>query len=566
MDLTSLVGRFTGVRWNPSRDAFLFLCPNHPETTGIAAAVDGKIELKCHAGCSGDRIIAAIAPQSNGSGPEKPSNGDGHHPPHPEIEEGAAAAASRKAMAEAMATWKPIEIPKRAETNGHGPLAIAPEREVRVWQGRISELVGRTLADDPEFHKPHLTAELAFDALADMFMPIIKGDAEGWVAPAHLSATERAELVEQVIQNRTIAFYLGRAGQMVPWETHGAAIKANEEYLKRTAVVEKLCYSSAVSMITGGKHAGKSTLARWMAICVAKGFTFLGRAVTQGPVLYLASEDETMAARQELLRLGWGPDDPLRFLSSQNLPDDNPEAFLKRLPAEIARAEAVLVVLDMVFDFVRVSDEMSYAGTREALGKVQDVASESGAHVVAIHHAPKHAANMGADVAALGSQGIAARVSPIILVRRFGPGVHSISSTGVRDPRGQMIEENRLLLQEDGSVTLGGSFKMRMLAEVYVPKILEFLKEEPGSEFTPGDVAEALDFSYQAARSGLAALFNQGTIDRTGDGKRGKPYRYSISAADGFSEPPNSKTSMKTYQKTESEKLEDQGRFGYKDN
>ncbi len=312
----------------------------------------------------------------------------------------------------------------------------------------------------------------------------------------------------------------------IPWEGFNSALAANEAYLKRVAVVDRLCFSSSVAMITGGKHAGKSTLARWMAICVSKGWPFLGREVSQGPVFYVASEDETMAARQELIRLGWSEDDPLRFLSAQNIPYENLDEFLARLTDEIRSAGAVMCVLDMLFDFVRIPDEMSYAGTREAVGKIQQVASGSEALIVVTHHAPKNAMIGDAAVAALGSQGLAARVSPIVLVRRFGPGVHSISSTTVRDPRGEPILESRLVKNDDGSVVLGGAFKNYMLAEVYTERVIELLESEEGSEYTASDVAENLDISYQVASKCLSLLAKQGVVGRTGSGKKGKPYRY----------------------------------------
>lgn len=317
---------------------------------------------------------------------------------------------------------------------------------------------------------------------------------------------------------------------VIPWEGFGGAVEANAEYLKRTAVIDKLCYSHAVSMITGGKHAGKSTLARWMAVCVAKGWPFLGREVSQGPVFYIASEDETMAARQELIRLGWTDNDPLHFLSSQAI--DDSERFLVKLPAAIRQVGAKLVIMDMLFDFVHIADEMSYAGTREALGKIQEVAMEGGTHVTVLHHAPKNAMIGDAAVAALGSQGLAARVSPIILVRRFGPGVHSISSTSVRDPRGEAIIESRLTRKEDGSVDLGGAWKNYMLAEVYADRVLAYLQDDPGAEASKLDVAEALDIAPAVARGCLAMLHKQGVIARIGDGKRGKPYRYAFVVTD----------------------------------
>jgi hypothetical protein len=356
----------------------------------------------------------------------------------------------------------------------------------------------------------------------------------------------------------------------IPWEGLEDAATVNEEYLKRRPVIDKLCYSSAVSMITGGKHAGKSTVARWKAICVSKGFPYLGRDVIQGPVLYVASEDEEMVARSELIQLGWHQGDPLKFFGKSKIRDDNFD-FLRHLTQSIKRYRAVLVIIDMLFDFVRIDDEMSYAGTRRAVGQIQDVASASEAHICVVHHAPKNANIGDATIAALGSQGLAARVSPIILVRRFGPGVHSVSSTGVRDPRGQALVEERLIRNEDGSLRLDGAFKNYMLAEVYAERAYELLAGEPGSEMTAGDISENLDISYQVARSCVWFLYSNNRIGRTGEGKKGHPFRYYVSLTEIRKTTGNSEIkipySPRTSTQTEShENLEAQGRFGYKEN
>jgi len=350
----------------------------------------------------------------------------------------------------------------------------------------------------------------------------------------------------------------------IPWEELAAAEQANAEYLERQPVIDKLCYSSAVSMITGGKHAGKSTLARWLAICVAKGLPFLKREVMQGPVMYIASEDEEMAARSELIRLGWALGDELRFFGKSKIRSEDFD-FLGMLTKEIQRHRAVLVVIDMLFDFVRVDDEMSYAGTRRAVGHIQDVASDSGAHVCVLHHAPKNANIGDATIAALGSQGLAARVSPIILVRRFGPNVHSISSTAVRDPRGEQLVESRLIRNQDGSVQLGGVFKTYMLAEVHSSRVLELLGTEPGSEMTTSEVCEALTLEYEVARAALSFLYKSGAIGREGNGKRGRPFRYFVP----LTELPQEKYPTPRIEDTggyfSEPNLEQQGRFGYKD-
>jgi hypothetical protein len=351
----------------------------------------------------------------------------------------------------------------------------------------------------------------------------------------------------------------------IAWENFDGALIANEEYLKRTAIIEKLGYTNSVMLITGGKHAGKSTLARWMAICVANGWPFLGREVHQGPVFYVASEDETMAARQELIRLGWTNSVPISFLPASKI-GDNPDVFLDRLAIEVKKRGAVMVVLDMLFDFVRIPDEMSYAGTREALGKIQMLASIGECLVATTHHAPKYLETADAAVTALGSQGLAARVSPILLVRKHGPGLHSIVSTTVRDPRGEAVPESKLIRNVDGSVTLGGGWKLWMQAEVFMPRVLELLETEPGQELTAGDVKEALGISYQLASGSLSKLFKESKIARTGEGKKGKPFRYSadapdISPANDKPTPVNSSQGRTPEENTNP----DDGRYGYKD-
>jgi len=468
-----------------------------------------------------------------------------------------------------------------APTNGHRPL----EQRVNTWKLALTEYM-RELSVKENDHREKGIDRTTYRewALGDLKSLPEREPALNYLhPPKELSATEIEEELSSIVDfylpaRREDAGYeaglpavnAGEAPIIIPWEGFDAAIAANEAYLARTPVIDKLCYSSAVSMITGGKHAGKSTLARWMAMCVVKGWPFLKREVVQGPVCYIASDDETMPARQELLRLGWNTADPLRFLASGAAGVDDRIKFLELLTRDIREFGALLVVLDMMFDFVDIRDELSYAGTREAVGRIQKVATDTGAHIVAIHHAPKHAQTGDAAVTALGSQGLAARVSPIILVRRFGPGVHSVTSTAVRDPRGEALTESRLHRNEDGSVTLGGAFKNYMLAEVYVERIQELLQAEEGAEMTASDVAQAIDIAYEVARASLSAMYKNGLVERLGAGKKGKPFRYAlISHANGTSETeftPQGRGVVGEKVKEEwSGPSRDQGMFGYKD-
>lgn len=617
MDLRQFAGKFSDVRWlGDDRFQARCLLPGHPDADSdyslIARVVDGYIKVACFSslGHSGDILTSLkLTPgdmrvdlKVNPPPPEEPAArprpqerpATGRKPPSDEF--------SRRAP--------PHNLEAEQSVLGAVLLdneALASARKIvtqrdfyreihRTLFGAMCELSDQGHAIDTVTLKTWLTAHGKLDQIGG---PVYLAEL-GAIVPSARSIGTYSTMVRDVAIKRRVASdatdliemtYNGVATDSligewqrrvtvldrglltpaeIPWEGLEDAAQVNAEYLRRRPVIDKLCYSSAVSMITGGKHAGKSTLARWKAICVSKGFPYLGREVMQGPVLYVASEDEEMVARSELIQLGWCAGDPIKFFGKSKIRDDDFD-FLRHLTQAIRRFRAVLVIIDMLFDFVHVEDEMSYAGTRRAVGKIQDVASASEAHICVVHHAPKNANIGDATIAALGSQGLAARVSPIVLVRRFGPGVHSVSSTGVRDPRGQAVAEERLVRNEDGSLQLGGAFKNYMLAEVYAERVFELLAAEPGSEMTASEVCENLDISYQVAKSCLWFLSKDNRIARSGEGKKGRPFRYAIPLTEirpayGNSEDQNTVLAKTSTKSDHHENLEAQGRFGYKEN
>jgi hypothetical protein len=64
-------------------------------------------------------------------------------------------------------------------------------------------------------------------------------------------------------------------------------------------LVDRLLFDGGVSVIAGKPKAGKSTLVRTLGVAVARGATWLGRDVRQGPVVYISFEEK----RGEVARL-----------------------------------------------------------------------------------------------------------------------------------------------------------------------------------------------------------------------------------------------------------------------
>lgn len=485
MELAELAERLTGVLWI-SEFSFTFICPNHPSTTGRAGQPNGKLLCGCAQGCFKDDILKAIEPS-----PTPPADAEPSSP-------------------------------------GPAPRGGLPD-PVKAWQRRIRGLIANVIKQDEEFHKPHLTAETALEPLLLTFKPILEGsDLPDWLPPAELSRTEAHEIIELEARGRLEAFYATRpqAVQLMDWEHNAMADEANTEYLKRVPIIERLAYTESTSLLVGPKHGGKTTNVRTVALSVARGIPVWDRQTTKGHVIYVASDDEVASTRMELLRMGWTKEDPI--LLAHQKPSQvlvNPEAVLEALARKALECGSVLIILDMLFDFAAIKDEMSYAGTRLAIGSIQRLADITKAHVMATHHSPKYMLDTAsAATAALGSQGIAARFSPIILARKWGEDVFTIESTMTRDPRGLAITQTCVNVSEQGWAVSAGEFKQWMKWKLYAKRIMGHMEAaEPGTNHTVAGMAKDLEIARPEVQNALYQMFKNGDIDRL---KMGRSFKY----------------------------------------
>src|SRR5690242_2585843 len=66
----------------------------------------------------------------------------------------------------------------------------------------------------------------------------------------------------------------------------------------REEIVQGLIAAGEVGALVGPAGTGKSAIAQRLAICIAEGRSFLGRAVIPGPVVYIAAERYAGTARR----------------------------------------------------------------------------------------------------------------------------------------------------------------------------------------------------------------------------------------------------------------------------
>lgn len=290
-------------------------------------------------------------------------------------------------------------------------------------------------------------------------------------------------------------------------ESAEAAIISNAVYLSRPAIVANLYYTHHISLGVGGKHEGKTTLVRTEALSIALGMAIYGRAVTQSPVVYAASDDEYPSTRMQLLRMGWNPGVPLTLVRIAPGSQGNADAVLEDIARLALRQRAYFVFLDMLFDFAGIVDELKYAHTREATSKIQQLADAIDGHVKATHHSPKWMPDAAtAAKAALGSQGLVARFSPVLLSKQWAADLYTVESTMTRDPRGKAVPPSLVTLNEMGWAVAAEEFKSWMKWKVYAGRIKELFEAEPNRGRTAFSVVEALGIPRPEAQNALARM------------------------------------------------------------
>lgn len=155
-------------------------------------------------------------------------------------------------------------------------------------------------------------------------------------------------------------------------------------------LVDGLLPDGAFSIIAGKPKHGKSSLARYEAVCVSKGKPFLGRDTVQGEVLLISLEDPLSHVDNALLALGYNPktDAPIHIV----------EKLAPSIDESIAAIEAVLrsrpqirlVIVDTLAKLLRVSDVNDYAKVMPQIEKIHDLARRfPHLHIQGLAHAKK---------------------------------------------------------------------------------------------------------------------------------------------------------------------------------
>ncbi|MGB8521600.1 MAG: AAA family ATPase [Candidatus Acidiferrales bacterium] len=282
-------------------------------------------------------------------------------------------------------------------------------------------------------------------------------------------------------------------------------------------VLENVLVAGGLSGVFAKPKVGKSTFARNLCLAVSRGEDFLGLKTKKGECIYLALEEREEDIRQDFRAMGADGSEPI-YVHAASAPAEGIVALCDL----VRERKPVLVVIDPLFRLARIRDEKAYAETYTALGPLIDVAREIGTHVMFSHHAGK---GMKADSvdSPLGSTAIGGAVSTLVVLKRTRNRrtIETVQRVGADIPETVLeFESNTRRL------TLGGT-RFDSERQECEMEILEFLKSASDPQ-TQEQIRDGVEGQTRVIRAALTALVAAARVDRTGDGKKGKPFLYAF--------------------------------------
>lgn len=279
-------------------------------------------------------------------------------------------------------------------------------------------------------------------------------------------------------------------------------------------LVEALLPAGGLSLLAAKPKTGKSTLARQLALAVARGDEFLGKKTETGLVIYLAFEERRADVRNHFLKMGATGEENLKIFAGMA-----PADGLTQLRRTAESEKPSLIIVDTLARLARIKDMNDYSQTTLGLEPFLALAREVGTHVLLLHHAKK-GDGRGID-SILGSTGLSGSVDTIINLHRTEE--YRTISTIQRD--GNDLADTVLQFNKETQITtLGGS---REDAEVGSLKgeILHFLAGQE-SFVLEKSIEDGVEGRTGHKRKALRELVHEGKVEREGKGGRGSPYLY----------------------------------------
>lgn len=268
------------------------------------------------------------------------------------------------------------------------------------------------------------------------------------------------------------------------------------------------------SICSAKPKVGKSTLARNLAVAVSCGEPFLNRQTIKGKVLYLCLEEKRSEIVKHFRALQSDTADILVHTGT------TPENALDELAIAIAEHTPQLVIIDPLSRVLRVRDFNDYGGMARGLEPLIDLARKMDCHIMALHHDGKMERTGGDGM--LGSTALFGAVDCHIQLKKREKG----RTIATIQRYGEDLPETVIDLdKESGLITAQGDLESYTLKQAE-DSILEVFKNN--EELSEAQIKERINgFTQGTISKALRELVNENLIEKSGEGKRGKPFIYS---------------------------------------
>ena len=296
-------------------------------------------------------------------------------------------------------------------------------------------------------------------------------------------------------------------------------------------LVDGLFPTGGLSALAGKPKAGKTTLVRQLAVAVATGSEFLGRATHQTCVLYLAIEEKQSEVTKHFRALGLPEDNTNLLLHCGAVDRPNALAELTQILAE--RTDVGLVIIDTLFKFVGVKDANDYAVVNSALGPLMELGRNTGVTILAVHHAKKAETDDLLD-GALGSTAITGAVDTYMEIKQR----ESVRAVATRQRYGRDLEPTQLRWDAEARrVGLGQSCAdyAEHVSKATVRRIgrdiRAYIMDNP--DHTQDQILAAVTGKTAQKKEVFRELVSDGLLMRAGEGCKASPFTFCMANSDG---------------------------------
>jgi RecA-family ATPase len=320
----------------------------------------------------------------------------------------------------------------------------------------------------------------------------------------------KKELIEIVRQTSLWSEELEQGGLMSIGELYSLRERKIEW------LVEGMLPLGGFSILASPPKVGKTTLARFLAMCIAQGEPFLGREVRQGTVIYYGLEEIKVGIKEHFKSMGAKRTDNI-YVFADTI-SSNP---IEQLKMHIENVSPVFIIIDTLFRFINAEDSNSYTQMTKALSPLLYLAREKGIHICILHHTNKGPSRGQNSI--LGSTAISGTVDTMIMLKARG----SRRMIETTQRYGESLEESELLFDKETRTLHLGNKKAETQVAECEEAILEFLsaQDETVTEaVVDEEVVGRKEFKVKALRN----LVAQRKVSKIGCGGKKDPFKYSI--------------------------------------